>query len=229
MRNIWIIISTLAIANLLAFAGFAGWLKATDRLSGERLEQIRMMFASTVHEEAAQKAEAALQAAAEQAAQDLAKRNATPPLTAEQKMAAAAQESDVATLEDRRIQRDTTNLINTLVKERQQLEAERAEFRAQVAEFNEMRERIATEEGSEQFEKAVILYQSLKAEQARAMMGALIAQGQTEQVVSYLNALPPRNASKILAEFEGDDPALAADLLERLRTRGLELAALPDP
>src|SRR5690606_34082544 len=150
-----------------------------------------------------------------------------PPMTADRKLAAAAEAADIAELEDRRIQRDTANLINALMKERQQLERERSEFDARVRAFEAMRARIAEEEGSEQFEKAVTLYKTLKADQARSMMGALIAAGQLDQVVAYLNALPPRIASKIVAEFESDDPTLAANLLERLRTRGTELAALP--
>ncbi|MCZ7632613.1 MAG: hypothetical protein M5U20_03910 [Phycisphaerales bacterium] len=33
--------------------------------------------------------------------------------------------------------------------------------------------------------------------------------------------MPSRTRSKVMAEFVADDPALAADLLERLRTHGI--------
>lgn len=229
MRSIWIIISTLAVANLIALAGFAGWLKATDRVSPERIEQVRTIFAATLAEEQAARSVQEREAQEAQAAMDDAARSAVPPLTAEQKLANKAAAVDAAELQDRRMQRDTANLINTLIKERQQLDRDRAEFQAQVVEFSAMRERIAKDEGSEQFQKAVALYQTLKAEQARSMMGTLIAQGEVDQVVAYLNALPARNSSKILGAFEADDPKLAADLLERLRTRGTELVALAPP
>ena len=229
MRSLWIIISTLAVANLLALAGFAGWLKATDRLSAERIEQVRTMFASTVAMDQQAKAEAERKEVEAKALSDAAALSGTPPLTAEQKLAITMAEETAAGLQDRRMQRDTANLINTLITERQQLDRERAEFKAQVEEFNAMRDRIAKEEGSEQFQKAVALYQTLKAEQARSMMASLIARGEVDQVVAYLNALPARNSSKILGAFESDDPRLAADLLERLRTRGTELVALAPP
>ncbi len=229
MRSIWIIISTLAIANLLALAGFAGWLKATDRLNRDRIERVRTVFASTVEEERAVREEEERLEEENRALMEQGKRDSVPPLTAEQKLAIQSEALEVSELQERRIQRDTANLISTLVKERQQLDRERAEFQREVEGFNAMRSRIATEEGSEQFQKAVALYQTLKADQAKSMMAALIGQGEIDQVVAYLNALPPRNSSKILGAFEADDPRLAADLLERLRTHGMELVALAPP
>jgi hypothetical protein len=41
----------------------------------------------------------------------------------------------------------------------------------------------------------------------------------TDQVVAYLNAMEDRTRTKIITEFQKQDPALAAELLERLRTR----------
>ena len=47
VKSLWIIISTLAIANLLALIGFGAWLHTSDRLDGERLERVRRIFAET--------------------------------------------------------------------------------------------------------------------------------------------------------------------------------------
>lgn len=41
------------------------------------------------------------------------------------------------------------------------------------------------------------------------------------QVVAYLNAMEERVRNRIIAEFVKEDPALAAELLERLRTHGV--------
>jgi hypothetical protein len=41
------------------------------------------------------------------------------------------------------------------------------------------------------------------------------------QVVAYLDAMEERVRNRIIAEFVKDDPALAAELLERLRTHGV--------
>lgn len=229
MRSIWIIISTLAIAHLLALLGFVGWLGSTGRLSGNRVERVRTLFASTVEREDAEAAERARQEEEARAAEAARAAELIPPLTAERKLAAASEEERSSELLGRRFMRDTMNLVNTLTKDREALEQERAAFAREVEAFNQMRRRIAEEEGSEQFQKAVALYQSLKPDQARSMLASLIAQGQTDQVVAYLDALPARNSSRVLAAFQADEPALAADLLERLRKRGMEVSAATPP
>ncbi len=225
MRSIWIIISTLAIAHLLALLGFVGWLGSTDRLSRDRVGRLRTLFTSTIAQDRAEFSEQDRKDQEARAAEQERARDAIPPGAAEQKLAAASQQEQVADLQGRRFMRDTANLINTLTKDREALDRDRAAFALEVEAFKRMRQRIAAEEGSEQFQKAVALYQSLKPDQARSMFASLITQGQTEQVVAYLNALPARNSSKILAAFQANDPALAADLLERLRKRGMEVSA----
>lgn len=228
-KSLWTILSVMALANLLALIGFGFWLHTSGRLNRERVDRVRELFAITV---AAEQAVVDQKAADEKAARDAAQAAAqvgTPPLTAEQRLEAGAARDEAASQHAQRVQRETADLIKTLLQEREELERDRAAFDKQVAEFTAMRERIAKEEGSEQFAKAVSLYQSLKAEQAQSMMSSLIREGRTEQVVAYLDALAARSSSKIIAEFQKKDPALAADLLERLRTRGNAVAATPPP
>ncbi len=229
MRTIWMLISTLAIANLLALAGFVGWLQASGRLSPERLQRLREVLAPTVAaEDAAEQMKLIeAQAAAAKAQED--SKAGRAPLTAEQRLLLTHTQIDVTTQQQQRVQRETADLIATLLQERTELERQRAEFQAQVEEFNTRRNKIIEQEGSEQFRKAVALYGSLKPAQARTMLDALIKGGQTDQVVAYLNALQARTASKIISEFERDQPQLAADLLERLRQRGTEFAGARPP
>lgn len=230
IRSLWIAFSTLAVANLLALGGFFGWLNATDRLNRDRVQQIRQILAVTISAEQAekQKQEAEAQAAAVKAAEE-AKVGQTP-LTAEQRLDGAAAKEEIETQNNRRVQRETADLLSTLVREREELDRQRAEFQQQVDAFAAMRKKIAEEEGSEQFQKAVQVYQSVKSSEARSMMSALIASNQKEQVVAYLDALSPRISSKIIAEFEKEDPALASDLIERLRNRGTAVASTnPSP
>jgi len=229
MRTIWILISTLAVANLLALIGFAGWLGATDRLSPERFRAVREIFAPTIAESRTLEGVRVLeaQAAADRAADEA--RVGTAPLTAEQRLLLAGAQIDVTTQQQQRVQRETADLIATLLQERAELERQRAEFQAQVEEFNARREAIVAQEGSDQFLKTVSLYNSLKPAQSHSMMRALIDQGAVDQVVAYLNALQSRTAAKIIAEFQKESPTLAADLLERLRQRGTEFAGAQPP
>ncbi len=48
-----------------------------------------------------------------------------------------------------------------------------------------------------------------------------------DQAVSYLSAMQDRLRTKLFDQIVQDNPRLAADLLERLRTRGTEIAAGP--
>lgn len=226
MRTLWTVVSTMAVANLLALGAFAVWLRVSDRLDTERLERVRQVFAETRAEqearEAADQAEAARQDALIEAERD----RLRPPLTAEERLGLSGEVGAVNEQTVERLRREVEDLKRTLQRERAELDGQWAELRAEREGFEAMRRRIAEIEGGDQFKKATNLYQSLKPVQTRDAFQALIDQGEIEQVVSYLNAMQERPAAKVLAEFE--DPAVAADLLERLRTRGITARAPED-
>ena len=50
MKTIWSIVSFLAVVNLLALTTFAVWLWHSDRLDGERVQQVRELFSMTIPE-----------------------------------------------------------------------------------------------------------------------------------------------------------------------------------
>ena len=56
----------------------------------------------------------------------------------------------------------------------------------------------------------------------RKVLQALIDTGQLDQVITYLAAMAEKSRSRILGEFIKTDDRLAAQLLEQLRTRGVE-------
>lgn len=228
LRSLWIIISTLCVANVIALAILFGWLGATNRLSPERLEDARTIFVQTVAQEQADEKQAAQRQAAAQAAAAEQAEVGTPPITAEQRMAIIQEYSELVNQRTARARRETQDMINTLMKDQARFLEERKAFEKERDDFQKMREKIAALEGSDQFQKALTIYESVKPDVAAAMLGTLIEQGEVEQVVSYLNAMKPRNASKVVASFESQDPKLAADLLERLRTHGLVAQASED-
>jgi flagellar motility protein MotE (MotC chaperone) len=227
MRSLWIIITTIALANFLAVVALVAWLAGTGRLSNERVNAVREMFTTTVEQdEAAAKLEEAQRAQDEAAgAQEAFMRE--PPTPAEGEVADQQAVSNAAQQDLSRLTREAEDLRRTFARELAQIERAREQLRQERADFDALRARLAALEGSEQFEKAVALYQQIKPQQAKAMLQTLIDQGEMEQVVSYLNAMQVRTATKIIAEFE--DPVMAATLLERVRTRGLEVAAETTP
>ena len=58
----------------------------------------------------------------------------------------------------------------------------------------------------------------------------MVADGQLQQAVAYLDAMKPRAASKILKEFKSpSEIVLATELLEKLRTFGLGTVEPKEP
>lgn len=220
MKAIWNVLCVIAIANLLALGAFVGWLLVNDRLNGERVEMVRVMLTETIAEEEARIAEAEAQASAERDEKKRAEAAASTVAASSDALESARQGEEIGRQVLERLRRELDDLRRTLEWDRQQLDSEWEKLYAQRAEFARARELVAQSEGSEQFDKALRLYESLKAETAMEIFQQLIADGQVDQVVSYLNAMQARQATKIIEAIP--DPVVAADLLERLRTRGLQ-------
>ena len=233
MKTIWSILSALAVGHLLAMAGFAGWLVAIERLDWDRARAIREMVQETIpaqqaREEAEQEqaeAEAVAAAAAQAAAEDHGI-----PLMADGVVRAKIEASEMDVQRLNRMRRLVADLEESVRVGREALEGDRAAFEREKAEHEAERQRIAEIEGAEQFRTALTVYEGLRPGAAQNMLAELLAgAGEAEGskargeelVVAYLSAMQERQRNKIMAEFEKEDPALAAGLLERLRTRGL--------
>ena len=95
MKTLWLALSVLAIANLLAFLGFVGWLKMSDRLDGDRLKAVRTILAKTIAEEKSEADELTRKEAAAKAEADEAERKGRPPLTASEQLIARLEASEI--------------------------------------------------------------------------------------------------------------------------------------
>lgn len=222
IRSLWLLISSIAIANLLAIVMFFLWLGATSRLSPDRIEAVRTMFTESVDqaEERQRRLERDAQAAAEEAAEEA--KVGTAPLTAEQRMRIIDEHADLVSHRIRRTQREAEDLIRALDQQFRDLRADRAEFETERNQWLAQREAIRELEGSEQFRKALAIYESLRPEPAANLLQQLINQDEIDQAVIYLSRMKSRTASRIIAVIEQRDAPLATDLLERLRALGID-------
>lgn len=234
MKKIWTLISVMAVANMLALMAFVGWLQATDRLDLQRVRDMRSLYAETLTEQLDREQLEADQLAEAKKAKELAAEEALQgePIDSADwlRINWELREQDSERLE--RLRREVEDLKRTLADARAKLNADIAAFETMKETFDADRERIARIEGDEQFKKAVDTYAALKPAAAVRMMIQMMGQRPTEgvlQVVSYLNAMDERKRSSIIGEFEKTDPALAADLLERLRNYGLGARGPEDP
>jgi len=221
IRSLWMILSTIAIANIFAVAFFIAWLAASDRLDAGRIQEAKAIFVETRAVEAAREKVESRRADAEAAELAELAKQGQPPITAEQRSRIISDYVELINQRTERTRRETQNLIDTLLAQQARLKEDQEELQREREAFESMRAEVVEREGSEQFAKALKIYESVKAETAVGMLRELITDGQTDQVVSYLNAMKPRSASAVIATLEDDDPALAADLLERLRVHGL--------
>ena len=220
MKRIWMILSTIAIANILAMGGLVGWLKMTDRLNRDRFEAVKAIFKTTVAQDA--QGIAAEQAAVETAKQTAAAeaKAAVPPSTAADIIAEKQLSEEHGLHVLLRQQQELTNLRNALMNQLADLERRERELATAKSALEAERQRIADTEGTAQFKAALATVESQKPKDAKAMLRALMDTSQSDQAVAYLARMDESKRSKVMAEFVKDDPQLAASLLEKLRTRG---------
>lgn len=226
MKVLFKSIMILAILHFLLITGFVGWMFATGRLDGRRFDELRNMVAETIA--ARDKREAEEQAAVDVALkeQQLAENQAIP-LTSDDRITRKLIASEADQQLVQRMRRDIQDLQRTLQIERAQLDEERREFLAEKDAFDDARERIQQTEGSEQFQAALATLASMKKDKAHSLLNETLTSDPQgfEKVIAYLDNLEDRQRAEILSVFEEDDPALAAKLLELLRTRGVVATA----
>ncbi len=232
MKALLTALAVIAIANLLAFIGFAGWLTATHRLDKSRIEKVRQMFSETVPAQTAREAAEKAKTDADAKAAEQAKKDARPPMTASEQLAARVEATEIDRQRAERLRREIADLKQSLADRDSDIEKQKAALAKQKAEFEKMRAEISTAETTEQFKKTLGTLEGLKADQAKKTLKEMMASDPlkgTDRVVSYLNAMEDRARTKIVAEFIKEDPKVAADLLERLRTRGIEVPPAKEP
>lgn len=220
MKKLWTVISVLALANVLAIAGVLGWLSATDRLSKDRVRMLRETFSRTVSQEAQAKSEEAAQVEKTKAETAAAEKLARLPINAADQIKGNGVEADGQLQVILRRQKEVESLRESLNTQIASIESRERKLNEERAAFESLRKRIAEMEGATQFKSALATLESQKPKDAKAVLGALLASRQHEQVVAYLAKMEEGKRVKVMAEFVKEDPALAADLLERLRTRG---------
>jgi flagellar basal body-associated protein FliL len=222
MKSIWIIISTLAIINLLGIAGFVGWLVSSDRLDQDRIDRLREVLSEPI---AMEKARLAEQAAKDEAKAkedaEAARRSGTPESAGEairrHRDELEAKEALVA-----RLRQEVAQLQAQLATQRTKVDTDRAALDERTKALADREMELNSSLQSEQFKSALSTLEAQKPPAAKQVLQTLIDDQRKDQAVSYLAAMGERARTRIIAEFIKGDEKLAADLLERLRTRGVD-------
>jgi len=229
MKSIWMIITVVALANLLALGGFVAWLKATDRIDGDRVRRIREILSVTVGQERTVLEAAAQQAEANAKQEQDAARLAVPPETAAEKIASAADTDDAQLQAVTRRRRELDDVLRVIERQRAELDTKAAAVTAERAAFDAGRKKIEQAMADAQFKKALATLEAQKPADAKNVLEAMIGEGKSWQAVAYLSAMDERVRAKVLAEFAKGNGAVAADLLEQLRTHGVKTPVASAP
>lgn len=220
-------LSILAIAHLVALAGFITFLGVSDRLSRDRLEQIRSILAVTItqQQEQTERTRQAEQEAAEQARREAQTDVANAGVESRNERFRTIEQAQQEIVN--RAQRDV-EAINQLIELRlAEVERREAELARREQEVLDAIERDRTLAKDEQFQKTVSLLAGLKPDDLKAKVDVYLADERYDFVVDLLEALPARTASKLLALYaDQTDNRLAANLLLRLKDRGTGAAPL---
>lgn len=228
MKALWQVIALLCVLHVAVALVGLGALTMTGRLNRERLDQVADIFRMTIAEEEADQqrvAELEAQAAAQSAEEARRDEPAVAVQSVAQELDADRQSRDLALRQIERYQEDLAVLRRNLELSRRAIERRHAElqeqkraFEAQIAQWQQQRD-------SEGFDKTVQLYEQLPPRQAKQMFLDVFEQPEgPDQLVLYLEAMQPRKAAEILAEFkEPREIACAVELMEQLRARGNDL------
>lgn len=222
MKHALIAIAILAVANLVAILGFAGWLKASDRLDGARIEKVRQIFAPTIGRQKQVDEEAAASSVAQHKAAEVAGRLSRPAITSEMELSARIQTTELDRQRQQRLRDEIGQLQTTIGAKLDELEALKAQVAQARLEFESLTQKTRELASDQQFKKSLGVLEAMKPGQARAaLQEVMVAPAGKEKAVAYLNAMDEGIRAKVMQEFLKAEPKVAADLLEALRTSGV--------
>lgn len=229
MRTIWNALSVMAVANLVAIMGIVGWLVAGGRVDRERVMRVRETFVETVAQEKERIAqdEAASAAAEAAAAEEQRKKEGAPvPFVDAMDMRIQRNADEEQRLE--RLRKEITQMQQAIAREQRKIDADLLLLEERETAFAALRERIKETEGNKQFRKSLSVLEAMDAADAMGALGEILRTGDTEQVVAYLNSMQDRKRAAVMTEFIASGQAgVAADLLERIRKRGVDVPSEP--
>ncbi|MCH8824686.1 MAG: hypothetical protein IH984_14400 [Planctomycetes bacterium] len=221
MKKLWTIISFLSVIHFLAFIMFIGWLWQSDRLNRDRIDEVRALFSMTMPQAKFTAKQADIDAQQKINEQDELAMRDNPPFSSQTSLAinrAHKTQSDQAA----RNLEDTRKLsLQMIDNERELLDKEKTEFAQMKAAWDKDTIAERKRKADEQFAQTVKIYESLSPKQSKQMLTNLVTAGNIDQAVSYLDAMNPRNAAKILKAFKTpEEMILATQLQEKLRVFG---------
>jgi hypothetical protein len=243
MSKLWTILSVLGVANFLAVCGLIAWLGMSQRLSLDRVRAVKTALVETIPAEADRLAEEEKKKAEEAKAVEAKAKEQKPTMTAQEKLAVRLEATELDMQRFKKLQSDIEAMQTNLRAQADLLVTERAKFEKEKAAFDSLRKQVEAKTGDEQFQKTLAVLEGMDTKNAVATVKEILSgidpgtaaglpttgeaskesAGTTgeDRALRYLNAMSPAKRTEILNLMAKGEPALAAKLLERLRTFGI--------
>ena len=231
MKMLWNVIVGFILINLLAAAGFVGWMYIDGRINRDRIETVVDTFKLTIDQEKMQQANAdAVKADAIKQQQQQARLESTAkgPVTLDERLDNEQQMSEVAKARIQLLNEQNKALREEMDRFQSDFSTREAKLESDRAAFEKWIQDESNKTKDENFLQVVSLYEKQPPKQTKLAFQTLMGEGETGQVVDYLAAMSGRKAAAVLTEFKAPaEVAQAAQLLEQLRMRGRYDLPLP--
>lgn len=224
MRTVWTALCLTLVVNLLLLIGLFGYLYMSDRLDQQRFRAAVDLFRLTINEE--REIEAGEYRVAEEKQREIEKISRLQvtgkrSMTLAERLDAQTKMDDMAMARFHRMGRVESDLKSYFQRMKYNVEKQRVQLEADRKAFHDVLDQEKQLRDDNDFKQAVNMYQQIRPKQVKEMFQQLIDQNKTDEVVKYLAAMQLRKAAKVLEAFKDGDVAQAANLIERLRNRGI--------
>lgn len=213
-RKLYGFVATLALAAVLAGGGFAGYLRATGRLTGPRLEKTAAVLRGELDEAGAKTDTGGtdvMPAAAE-----------VPRAPTEEEVRQLRRREHLEMLEAERAARDLEAQRRLLDQALQHVMQEHERLVTERTEFTKQREKIKEVARDEGFQKELEIVVNLQPRQAKEHV-LRTWQKQPADAIRLLNALDEATVKRIFDQFRTpEELKIQTDLLEQIRLQGID-------
>lgn len=224
MKTLWNAISIVAVAHFVGFLGLTAYLALTNRVTRERIDETREIFAMTIAQQTQIESKAAEAAALEAARLEHEASMNAPSVGADGRVDRIRTLDELLMERELRAEADVENVARYLDSMIADIEAARKQLDADRAAFEAERRRLAGVEIDAQFKQTAEIFGGLNEEQQKAFIQEYLDRGETNLAIDLLDSLDTRSARKFFEQFETpEEQALAAELLVRLKNRGLTI------
>jgi hypothetical protein len=213
-----VIVLMLAL-NFLAVAGVVGWLKTTGKLDREKVYAIKDILFPKEQSPTTQPSTTQPSESEEGSAQPMARLEAllahqTGTRTASEQVEFIQRTFDAQMAQLDRRQREVNDLSRQVELAKQQIARDRGELETQRKTLDAREQeasKLATDKG---FQDSLALYKSMSGKQVKTIFMTL----DQNLVASYLQAMEPRAATKIIKEFKSpEETSFIQKVMERVR------------